>query len=286
MKWKLAHLTAILPEGTATYSEHINAYSALITLHEVASQSLLFYTSQLKNNTLFLSLPLYSSFSRSLLYLNQIAVFTSLYIQLISNPHLSPPTFFQLVNDSNPPVQTLLHFCENVRAWQREDSSAGMWEISKEEVASIVVLGRFLANEGGKGDAIWKRNHGILSTFGVATEIQLQLQLMLYLVNQQLSFIRMQEEPLDSEQSVENGIMALLNALEETSQVSQFLTGKISELKEKIENDGFCGVPYVKVEGEDMAAKQLSHLNCLDNSSLWQAVDQLKRKGHSCRSEW
>lgn len=113
------------------------------------------------------------------------------------------------MNDSNPPVQTLLRFCENVRAWQREDSSAGMWEISKEEVASIVVLGRFLANEGGKGDAIWKRNHGILSTFGVATEIQLQLQLMLYLVNQQLSFIRMQEEPLDSEQSVENGIMAL-----------------------------------------------------------------------------
>lgn len=85
------HFTAILPEGTGTYSEHINGVLCAVTLHEVASQSLLFYTSQLKNNTLFLSLPLYSSFSRSLLYLNQIAVFTSLYIQLISNPHLSPP---------------------------------------------------------------------------------------------------------------------------------------------------------------------------------------------------
>lgn len=285
MKWKLTQFTTVLPEGTATYSDHINAYSALVTLHEMASQSILFYTNQLKNSTLFLSLPLYSSFSRSLLYINQITLFTSLYIQLISNPYLSPSTFFQLVNDSNPPVQTLLRFCEKVRAWEKEESSAGMWEISKEEVGSIVVLGKFLGNEGRKGDAIWKRNHCILSTFGISTEIQLQLLLMIFLTNQQLSAIRMQEEPLDSEQRVENGVMALLNALEETSQASKFLTGKIGELKEKIESDGFCGVPYVNVEGEDIAAKQLSHLSCIDNSSLWQAVEQLKRNCNVRSSE-
>lgn len=227
-----------------------------------------------------LPLPLYSSFSRCLLYLNQIADFTSQYIQLVSNPHLSSQTFVQLVNDSNPPVQTLLSFCENVLKWEKETDSVGMWEISKEAVSSIVVLGKFLGHEGGKGDAIWKRNHGILSTFRIAHEIQLQLQLMIFLTRSQLAVIRTQEESFDSNASIESGVLAVLNALQETSKVSQLLIEKVTELKKRIESDGFCGVPYVNVEGENVASKHLSHLNCVDNSILWQSVEQLKR---ACR---
>lgn len=253
-------------------------YSSLLLLRDLASVVITRNQSLLQSHSLSISLPLVASYSKCILYVVQTLSVVQQYLQILSNPRVSPSTFIQLLSDSHTPVQTLLQFINHTI-----DSSCGTvkteaWSISREQVTSLAVFQGFLRTEGGKGDAIWCRNHNAVIARYDCMEMEFQLLLLMSLLLANEKEVMLQDSfEASTQQSLIEGIRSLFSALEDTSNGMRFLSEKVNSLQQRIESDGYQGTPTLHVEGDTVTSSS-SSLSCLDNRALWDSVKRLREE--------
>ena len=270
-----SRVESALPSFVSSFTKHLSDLSALEELAAISSRLVTGFLDRLAP----FSLPLYSSFSRCLLYLTQIADSASQCCLLARNPFLTHATYLQLVADLRPPVDRLLAFLRDLAFWSFQYGAApsgSPWELGKDVLSAAVVLQKFLASEGSQGDAIWRRNVGVRRSIGQVREVRMQLRLVAALLaaqRRQAGEARelepaVRERVVEVLEEVQSGVKGAMGAAEQ-------LDGKLGALREAMERDGMAGIPAMCVEG-DTAPTASPHLSCLDNSALWSAVAALK----------
>lgn len=268
-------MESALPSFLASFAKHLSDLSAL---EELAALSSRLVTGFLHRLAPF-SLPLYSSFSRCLLYLTQIADSASQCCLLAQNPFLTHATYLQLIADLRPPVDRLLRFLRDLAFWSFQYGAApsgSPWELGKDVLSAAVVLQKFLASEGSQGDAIWRRNVGIRRSIGQVREVRMQLRLAdALLAAQRRGAAEARELQPAVRERVGEALEAMQSAVKEAMEAAEQLDGKLGALREAMGSDGMVGIPAMCVEG-DAAPKASPHLSCIDNSELWSAVASLK----------
>lgn len=148
------------------------------------------------------------------------------------------------------------------------------WNISQEVVHSVTIFIRFLSEESHKGDPIWQRNIGCIASMGKCMEIQVQLYLMHYLLQSQCQI--MKEQDGMSEQII-TGITSVLSVFSSCVGSIEILWEKLTELNKQINEDHFVGIPALCIDGSNAKLIENSKLQCIDNSSLWNNIELLKR---------
>ena len=125
---------------------------------------------------------------------------------------------------------------------------------------------------------MWRRNRGALAGRFACQEMTLQLQLLGLLLRMDEQTLRRQES-FDEEGSKEilAGIHSLAAAVDDTDAAIAALTQRVLLLEKSITEDGFLGVPLVRVEGDEEEVPPVP-VNCLDNSGLWEVVDKLREE--------
>lgn len=275
---QLASLLASLPPSIASLRHPCDAYARLLLLRDLADTLLRHQQQRLRARSDLLAPALLPGYCRCLLYLAQLAALTHQYAQIVTNPHLSRRTKNQLLADSQNPVATLLqlahHLVESTLDGNRPDS----WSISSQQIAALNVFQQFLRVEGARGDAVWRRNRGALAGRFACQEMTLQLQLLGLLLRVDEQTLRRQES-FDEEGSKEilAGIHSLAAAVDDTDAAIAALTQRVLLLEKSITEDGFLGVPLVRVEGDEEEISPVP-VNCLDNSGLWEVVDKLREE--------
>ncbi|KAK8828277.1 hypothetical protein WA538_002788 [Blastocystis sp. DL] len=275
---QLASLLASLPPSIASLRQPCDAYARLLLLRDLADTLLRHQQQRLRARSDLLAPALLPGYCRCLLYLAQLAALTHQYAQIVTNPHLPRRTKNQLLADSQNPVATLLqlahHLVESTLDGNRPDS----WSISSQQIAALNVFQQFLRAEGARGDAVWRRNRGALAGRFACQEMTLQLQLLGLLLRVDEQTLRRQES-FDEEGSKEilAGIHSLAAAVDDTDAAIAALTQRVLLLEKSITEDGFLGVPLVRVEGDEEEISPVP-VNCLDNSGLWEVVDKLREE--------
>ena len=275
---QLASLLASLPPSVASLRQPCDAYARLLLLRDLADTLLRHQQQRLRARSDLLAPALLPGYCRCLLYLAQLAALTHQYAQIVTNPHLPRRTKNQLLADSQNPVATLLqlahHLVESTLDGNRPDS----WSISSQQIAALNVFQQFLRAEGARGDAVWRRNRGALAGRFACQEMTLQLQLLGLLLRVDEQTLRRQES-FDEEGSKEilAGIHSLAAAVDDTDAAIAALTQRVLLLEKSITEDGFLGVPLVRVEGDEEEVPPVP-VNCLDNSGLWEVVDKLREE--------
>lgn len=276
-QWEVsfARVESALPSFLSSFAKHLSDLSAL---EELAALSSRLVTGFLRRLVPF-SLPLYSSFSRCLLYLTQIADSASQCCLLAQNPFLTHSTYLQLIADLRPPVDRLLRFLRDLAFWSFQYGAApsgSPWELGKDVLSAAVVLQKFLASEGSQGDAIWRRNVGIRRSIGQVREVRMQLRLAdALLAAQRRGAAEARELQPAVRERVGEALGAMQSAVKEAMEAAEQLDGKLGALREAMGSDGMVGIPAMCVEG-DAAPRASPHLSCIDNSELWSAVASLK----------
>lgn len=109
-------------------------------------------------------------------------------------------------------------------------------------------------------------------------EMTLQLRLLGLLLRVGEQTLRRQES-FDEEGSKEilAGIRALAAAVDDADAALAALAQRVQLLEKSIAEDGFLGVPLVRVEGEEEEIPAIP-VNCLDNSGLWEVVEKLREE--------
>ena len=148
------------------------------------------------------------------------------------------------------------------------------WNISQEVIHSIAVLKRFLSEEGNTGDCIWKRNIGCIASMDKCMEIQVQLYLMHYLLQSQSQILKEQD---GVNEQIITGMASLLSIFSSCVSSIDVLWEKVSNLHKQITDDHFVGIPSLCIDGSNEQLIQQSQLQCIDNSSLWNNMELLKR---------
>ena len=267
-----------LPSIAHFFTTQLVDYSNLILLRDLASEVLHRNHSLLQSNSLSLSLPLVSSYSKCILYVVQTLSVVQQYLQILSNPRISPSTFNQLLSDSHTPVETLLQFLYHVIDSSRGVVKTEVWSITREQVTSLAVFQGFLRTEGGKGDLVWRRNHNILITRYDCMEMEFQLLLLICLLRvNEKDIIQQDALETSSQQSRLECSRSLCTTLQDTFIGIQSLSEKVDSLCQRIEADGYLGTPSIHVEG-DTNVLSSSSLTCLDNHALWNSVKRLREE--------
>lgn len=246
-------------------------YAQLLLLSDMSSYLLTTSLSQFKQKTTKLALPLFSSYFHCLLYIAKAADYSKQYLLLIENPFINDSLFVERLQFAITPVRTLLQFCYDFISWQNDNITANsVWNISKDVIASVVILQKYLSQNAYQGDCIWERNIQSLVSLGKCSEIQTQLYLMEYLLQSQLQ--RMRDQGIN-EQLIA-GIESVLSLFSSCVNTSEVLSHKLQELQSRITEDGFRGIPDLCGNGSN---HQQSGLQCVDNHSLWEYIEILKR---------
>ena len=270
-----SRVSSCLPSFASSFVQHVTDWNALEWLAALSSHLVSVFLRRLSP----FPLPFYSSFSRCLLYLTQIADSASQCCLLARNPFLTEATYLQLVADLRPPVARLLRFLRDLAYWSFQEGAApstAPWELGKDVLSAVVVLQKFLAAEGSQGDAIWRRNIGMTRSLGLVREVAMQLRLADALLAAQL---RQTRETREMQPEVRDRVASALQTLQSAEQSAmarvEQLEEKLRTLQSAMESDGMEGVPAMRVEG-DVAASEASSLSCVDNSELWSAIYALK----------
>ena len=257
------------------YVEECSDLSALQLLTQLSSYLLNHSLSQFKQHQFSLSLPLFSGYFRCLLYLSQIVDVSTQFLLLVNNPYLSAGTFSQLVSDSHSHVHSFLQFCYDFKSWENDlITENNSWNILQEVIHSIAILKRFLSEEGHKGDCIWQRNIGCVAAMDKCMEIQVQLYLMHYLLQSQSQILKEQD---GVNEQIITGMTSLLSIFNSCVNSIDLLWKKVSDLHQQITDDHFVGIPSLCIDGSNEQLIEKSQLQCIDNSSLWNNIELLKR---------
>ena len=181
------------------------------------------------------------------------------------------------------PVNRLLQFVRNVVYWslgEGESSSGSVWDMGKEILSAVVMIQKFMNAEGSQGDSFWKRNIGVLRCIGQVREVLVQLHLVQFLLTAQSRHAKETAEidPAIIEE-IRSALQQLMEGVSEGLQVATELLSKLDSLSNSMNQDGFVGVPDMCVEN-DTRPPSYHHISCIDNSPLWNAVQQLKGETH------
>ena len=253
-------------------------YSNLLLLRDLAAEVINRHHSLLQSNSLSLSLLLVPSYSKCILYVVQTLSVVQQYLQILSNPRVSPSTFNQLLSDSHTPVKTLLQFLHHVIDSSRGLVKTEVWSITRDQVTSLAVFQGFLRTEGGKGDLVWRRNHNMIITRYDCMEMEFQLLLLICLLRvNEKEIIQQDTFEITHQQSLLDGIHSLCSSLQDTFVGIQSLSEKVDSLQHQIEADGYLGTPSIHIEG-DTTVSSSSSLSCLDNQALWNSVKRLREE--------
>lgn len=256
------------------YLEECSVYSQLLLLSDLSSYLLNTSLTKFKEKTAKLALPLFSSYFHCLLYIAKAADCSKQYLLLIENPNLNDSLFSERLQYAITPIHTLLQFCYDFISWENDNITANnVWNISKEVIGAVVILQKYLSQNAYQGDCIWERNIQSLVSLGKCSEIQTQLYLMEYLLQSQLQ--RMRDQGIN-EQLIA-GIESVLSLFSSCVNTSEVLSHKLQELQSRIKEDGFRGIPSLCGDG---ANREQSGLQCVDNHSLWEFIEILKRMIH------
>ena len=185
--------------------------------------------------------------------------------------------------DVSIPVNRLLQFVRNVVYWslgEGESSSGSVWDMGKEILSAVVMIQKFMNAEGSQGDSFWKRNIGVLRCIGQVREVVVQLHLVQFLLTAQSRHAKEAAEidPAIIEE-IRSVLQQLMEGVSEGLQVATELLSKLDSLSNSMNQDGFAGVPDMCVEN-DTRPPSYHHISCIDNSPLWNAVQQLKGETH------
>ena len=278
LSFQLASLLASLPSLAASLRDPCDDYARLLLLRDLAATLLLHQQQRLQTRNDLLAPSLLPGYCRSLLYLAQLSSLAHQYAQILQNPHLPRRTFLQLLADSRAPVSTLLQLVRHLVDAALDGNRPDSWSVSSQQIAALNVFQHFLRAEGNKGDAVWKRNRGVLVGRFACQEMTLQLRLLGLLLRVGEQTLRRQES-FDEEGSKEilAGIRALAAAVDDTDAALAALAQRVQLLEKSIVEDGFLGVPLVRVEGEEEEIPAIP-VNCLDNSGLWEVVEKLREE--------
>lgn len=124
---------------------------------------------------------------------------------------------------------------------------------------------------------MWRRNRGALAGRFACQEMTLQLQLLGLLLRVDEQTLRRQESFDEGSKEILAGIHSLAAAVDDTDAAIAALTQRVLLLEKSITEDGFLGVPLVRVEGDEEEVPPVP-VNCLDNSGLWEVVDKLREE--------
>lgn len=250
-------------------------YSSLLLLSQLSNHLIQTSLKRFKEKRASLPLPLFSSYFHCLLYIAKAADYSTQYILLLENPYLAETTFIERVSFCSSPVQHLLQFCYDVLAWENEGNTAtNAWTLPKEVIASVVMIQKYLAENAYKGDPLWERNMGIRVACGKCVEIQTLVYLMEYLLQTQTHLLKQQDGMSEELIAGIESLNALFSSCVSTVDV---LAHKLHSLQQKIKDDGFCGIPLLDRTEEAQHLVEKSQLNCIDNHTLWDYMEVLKR---------